>query len=119
MVAYGRWSLTGSFTNSNLTDGGTNWDLGSRGGRSGRFHCIVILEQTVNLHRDFFRSYQFIALRSTYYSCVDHTDSNTYKEMLDSKDVTYVFSKTTLVKKKDKFVFVFKCLASDTNIILV
>ena len=24
VVAYGRWSLRGSFTNSNLTDGGTN-----------------------------------------------------------------------------------------------
>ena len=34
-----RWSLTGSFTYSNLTDGGTNrcrWLL-TRGGRSGRF----------------------------------------------------------------------------------
>ena len=27
MVAYKRWSLTGSFTNSNLTDGGTNRDF--------------------------------------------------------------------------------------------
>ena len=27
LVAYGRWSLTGSFTNSNLTDGGTNRDF--------------------------------------------------------------------------------------------
>ena len=40
----------GSFTNSNLTDGGINWDFGEvvayerwslkSGGRSGRFHCI-------------------------------------------------------------------------------
>ena len=28
VVAYGRWSLTGSFTNSNLTDGGTYRDFG-------------------------------------------------------------------------------------------
>ena len=46
MVAQERWSLTGSFTNSNLTEGGTNRDFGSvkeRGGLcgSGRFHCII------------------------------------------------------------------------------
>ena len=28
VVTYERWSLTGSFTNSNLTDGGTNRDFG-------------------------------------------------------------------------------------------
>ena len=28
MVANRRWSLTGSLTNSNLTDGGTNQDFG-------------------------------------------------------------------------------------------
>ena len=28
VVTYGRWSLMGSFTNSNLTGGGTNQDFG-------------------------------------------------------------------------------------------
>ena len=29
VVTYRRWLLTGSFTNSNWTDGGTNQDFGS------------------------------------------------------------------------------------------
>ena len=33
VVAYGRWSLKGSFTNSNLTDGLTNWSGFYLGGR--------------------------------------------------------------------------------------
>ena len=39
-----RWSLTGSFTNSNLTDGGTNQDFGSKSGclrEVVTFHCTL------------------------------------------------------------------------------
>ena len=42
VVTYKRWSVTGSFTNSNLTDGSVRimvrWSL-KRGGCSRRFHC--------------------------------------------------------------------------------
>ena len=50
-----RWSLTGSFTNSNLTDGGTNQDFGSKGGclrEVVMFHCTLERERERERERE-------------------------------------------------------------------